>query len=146
MTRARLVAALAATALAAAGCGGSSSDSTTTSSSPPPAATTPPSTTPPGPGSGGGSSASAGAESKASVPIRGFKFVPATIKLKAGGTITWTNHDSTAHTATAKDGSFNTGTLNEGQSKTITFRKPGTYAYVCAFHKFMQGTVVVVAG
>ena len=144
MTRAHLAAALAA-ALAVAGCGGSSSPaSTTTSSPPPPAATTPPSTTPPGPGSGGGSSASAGAETHATVPIRDFKFEPATVKLRRGGRVTWTNRDSTAHTATAKDGAFGTGTLKPGQSRTISFRRPGTYAYVCAFHKFMQGTVVVV--
>jgi plastocyanin len=131
------LAALIALALAAAGCGSSSSSGTT-------AASPPSSTTPPGVTSSGGASASGGAESSATVPIQAFKFVPATIKLKAGGRITWTNHDSAPHTATAKGGAFDTGTLKRGQSKTITLRKAGTYAYVCQFHAFMQGTVVVV--
>jgi plastocyanin len=125
-----------AAALAAAGCGSSSSGGSTT-----PTSSSPPSTNPPGVS---GSSASEGAQRSANVPIKGFKFVPATIKLKGGGRITWVNRDSAPHTATAKDHAFDTGTLQQGQSKTITLKRPGTYAYICTVHPFMQGTVVVV--
>jgi plastocyanin len=79
------------------------------------------------------------------VSIQGFAFHPASITVPVGSTITWTNQDSAPHTATAKDGSFDTGTLQQGQSMTITFSKAGTYAYYCQFHPFMRGTVTVTA-
>ena len=57
--------------------------------------------------------------------------------------MTWTNHDNTAHTATANGGSFDTGTLKPNASKTIDLKRPGTYGYHCAFHAFMTATVTV---
>lgn len=77
--------------------------------------------------------------------ISDYKFSPASITIHVGDTITWTNNGPTAHTATASDGSFNTGTLKKGQSASHTFTKVGTIAYICAIHPFMHGTVVVVA-
>jgi plastocyanin len=60
--------------------------------------------------------------------------------------LTWTNDGPSAHTATARDGSFNTGTLSKGQSASHTFTKPGTYAYVCTIHRFMHGTILLGCG
>jgi hypothetical protein len=61
-----------------------------------------------------------------------------------GTTVAWTNKDATEHTATADSGpSFDTGAIQQGQMRTITFTKPGTYAYHCGFHPFMTATVVV---
>jgi plastocyanin len=80
----------------------------------------------------------------AAVTIRNFAFSPRTVHLRVGGRITFTNEDSTPHTATADNGtSFDSGTLVEGQSMTITFKTPGTFQYHCAFHAFMTGTVIV---
>ena len=79
------------------------------------------------------------------VAIQGFAFHPPSLTVPVGSTITWTNQDSAPHTATAKDGSFDTGTLKQGQSMTITFSKAGTFAYYCQFHPFMLGTVTVTA-
>lgn len=98
--------------------------------------------------SGSGSAASGGAapaSSAANVDIASFKFAPPAIVVKAGGKVTWTNHDSAPHTATAKaDPSiFDTGTLKQGQSKTLTLTKPGTYSYYCLFHAFMVGKITV---
>jgi plastocyanin len=94
---------------------------------------------------------SAGAKSSASVSgshgqdsIKGYAFMPTAVTVKVGARITWTNHDATAHTATADQGGFDTGTINPGQSKTIDFKHLGTYTYHCAFHAFMTGTVKVV--
>ncbi|HWF54181.1 MAG TPA: cupredoxin domain-containing protein [Solirubrobacteraceae bacterium] len=81
----------------------------------------------------------------ASVKVDMYAFTPATLTVKAGTRITFTNHDSTAHTATANVGSFDTGTINPGQSKTIVVKRPGTYPYHCAFHAFMTGTLKVVS-
>jgi plastocyanin len=77
------------------------------------------------------------------VQISNFAFRPAQITVKAGTHVTWTNHDQTAHTATANNNSFDTGTIAAKASKTVDFKKPGTYKYHCAFHAFMTGTVVV---
>jgi plastocyanin len=61
----------------------------------------------------------------------------------AGTTITFTNQDSAAHTATADDSSFDTEELGKGESAKATFDDPGTYTYYCRFHVFMNGSVVV---
>jgi plastocyanin len=88
-------------------------------------------------------SSSAGLAS-ANVTIRNFAFSPRTVHLRVGGKITFTNEDSTPHTATADNGtSFDSGTLVDGQRMTITFSRAGTFAYHCAFHAFMTGTVIV---
>lgn len=77
------------------------------------------------------------------VIIQNFSFSPATITVKSGDTVTWTNKDSMGHSATADDGSFDTGIISQGQSKSITFKKPGTYTYHCSVHPYMKGTVIV---
>ena len=75
--------------------------------------------------------------------IADYSFSPATITVNVGDTVTWTNQGKQPHTATASDGSFNTGTLHTGQSGSHTFTKAGTFAYICSIHPFMHGTVVV---
>jgi len=101
------------------------------------------------PSSGDSTSASAPSSSTPSagggdvkINISDFKFKPDTVTVKAGSSITWVNEDSAPHTATAQDG-FDTGTLKKGDSKAVTVSKPGTFSYVCQFHAFMTGTVVV---
>jgi plastocyanin len=85
----------------------------------------------------------ASAKSSGAVEITDFKFVPATLDVAKGTSVTVTNDDTTTHTATADDGGFDTGDVNPGSSKTITLDKPGTYAYHCTIHPFMKGTIVV---
>ena len=71
-------------------------------------------------------------------------FSPMSLRVAPGATITVTNRDSTAHTLTATDGSFDTGNLAQNQSKTIKApTKPGTYDYICNIHQYMTGTLVV---
>jgi plastocyanin len=90
------------------------------------------------------SAASGPAKKKARVPIRGFAFVPAKIRILVGGKVTFTNFDSAPHTATADQGAaFDTGTLMQNQKKTVKFATAGTFTYHCAFHPFMTGTVTV---
>jgi LPXTG-motif cell wall-anchored protein len=79
------------------------------------------------------------------VTIADFHFSPATTTIHAGDTITWSNSGPSSHTATASNGSFNTGILKKGQSASHTFTQPGTYAYVCQIHSFMHGTITVLA-
>jgi plastocyanin len=79
------------------------------------------------------------------VTIAGFAFDPTTITVQVGDSVTWTNQDSTAHTATAS-GAFDTGNIASSASKSITFATAGTFAYHCTIHPTMTGTVVVQAG
>jgi nitrite reductase (NO-forming) len=66
-----------------------------------------------------------------------------TVVLGVNGTVTWVNNDSSPHTVTATDGSFNSGNLNGGQSWSHTFTEPGTYTYYCSYHPWMKGTIIV---
>ena len=75
--------------------------------------------------------------------IAGFAFNPGTITVKVGDTVTWTNNDTATHTATGAD--FDTGHLAGGASGSVTFSTTGTFAYHCAIHASMTGTVIVEA-
>jgi plastocyanin len=77
------------------------------------------------------------------VTIDGFAFSPGTVTVSEGEAVTWSNADGAAHTASG-DG-FDTERLDPGQSATVTFPSAGTFAYVCAIHPQMRGTVVVEA-
>ncbi len=79
------------------------------------------------------------------VTIKNFQFTPGTSSVHVGDTITWTNRDIAPHTATAKDGSFDTGTINKNKSGSHTFTKAGTFPYICSIHPNMKGTVTVLA-
>jgi len=75
------------------------------------------------------------------VTIQNFAFSPATLTIKAGTTVTWTNNDSATHTI--KSNAFNSGNLTTGDKFQFTFSNPGTYAYSCGIHPSMQGTIIV---
>jgi plastocyanin len=78
------------------------------------------------------------------VNIANFAFAPADIQAKVGQKITFTNQDSTAHTATATSGAtFDSGSLAQGKSFTFTPKKAGTIQFVCSFHPNMVGTITV---
>jgi plastocyanin len=79
------------------------------------------------------------------VAIRNFAFSPASLTVKVGTKVTWTNQDSDAHTVTS-DGSarsLNSRALNTGETFSFTFTKAGTYKYLCTIHPFMTATVTV---
>ncbi len=80
----------------------------------------------------------------AKVKIVDFAYSPDPVRVQVGGKVIWQNEDPESHTATAEDGSFDTGTIDEGKLKSETFKKAGTYAYVCSIHPQMHGTVEVV--
>lgn len=77
------------------------------------------------------------------VQIANFAFSPANLTISAGDSVTFTNADSAPHTATADNGSFDTGRLSGGQSATLTFSAAGTYSYFCAVHPNMKGVITV---
>lgn len=83
------------------------------------------------------------APSTAVVSIQNFMFAPATVSVKVGGTIQWTNMDTEPHTVTARDKSFASPALSTGQTYRHTFTRPGSYAYLCTIHPFMTAVVEV---
>jgi plastocyanin len=77
------------------------------------------------------------------VLIAGYAFDPTPVTVQAGDTVTWTNDDDFAHTTTADDDLWDSSDIANGDSFEFTFDEPGTYAYHCAIHNFMEGEVVV---
>jgi plastocyanin len=80
----------------------------------------------------------------ARLTIANYAFTPQSLVVSAGTTIMVRNTDSTDHTATARSGAFDTGTIKPGQTARFTITNPGTYPYYCQFHAFMTGTITVV--
>ena len=112
--------ALVSAALAIAGCGGG------------------------GDSSGSGSTAAGTSKGGTAVAIKDFAYSPPSLTVAKGTTVEFTNEDSSNHTATSKPGGvFDTGTIGKGQSKSVTLDQPGTFAYFCSFHPFMQGKITV---
>lgn len=118
-------------------CGGSDGDTDATQ-----AETT--SETAPAEPSGNAPAPSGEAVRAAKVRIVDFTYEPDPVTIQAGGKVIWQNEDSDPHTATADDGSFDTGTIEEGKIKSETFKDAGTYSYFCEIHPSMRGTVDVV--
>lgn len=76
------------------------------------------------------------------ISIRGMKFSEKMLQVSVGDTVTFTNRDGAPHTATANDGSFDTGRLSRGESATIKISKAGEFAYFCEVHPGMKAKVV----
>jgi plastocyanin len=79
---------------------------------------------------------------ESAVGIADFKFDPPTVNVPVGGSVAWTNKDAQQHTATSA-GNFDAGAIEPGASMTVTFDTAGSFTYICSFHPFMTGTVVV---
>ena len=77
------------------------------------------------------------------VKIDNFSFSPATLEIKAGTTVTWTNADDIPHTVVSNDKVFKSKVLDTDQKFSFTFDKPGTYPYFCSLHPKMTAKVVV---
>lgn len=144
-----LVAAMVALSLGLAACGGSGSDSTDTGTTPAPGEEAKE-------GGSGGAGEAAGGEAESEpapsgeaaksekVQIVEFTYQPDPVVVQVGGKVIWQNEDSAPHTATADDGSFDTGTIEQGKLGSETFKEPGTFTYFCEIHPTMHGTVEVV--
>jgi plastocyanin len=77
-----------------------------------------------------------------------IKFLPAAVTAKVGQPIVWTVVGAVPHDVKASSGAtFNSGTLNEGQTFTQTFSTPGTIKYFCTIHgpALMSGTITVTS-
>ena len=86
------------------------------------------------------STASAGGDDVATEIAR-FAF-ETPIEISVGTSVTWTNTEE-PHTVTARDGSFDSDRIPQGESFTHTFDEAGTFEYFCQIHPAMEGTVIV---
>ena len=122
LRRALLPAAGLLVSVALAGCGGSSSGGGTPTAAP-----------------------ASVASGTATVTIQSFGFHPSSITVTAGTKVTWVQKDTTPHTVKGSGASafLHSSPLNQGQTYTATFSKPGTYNYICSIHPDMHGTVIV---
>ena len=87
--------------------------------------------------------AHAAEKSAVSVSVQEFKFAPSVLTVRAGTTVTWTNHDEETHTVTSASGAFASAGLGHEEGFSQTFTRPGRYEYFCALHPHMKATVVV---
>jgi len=78
-------------------------------------------------------------------------FVPSTVTIEVGETVTWANTDTAAHTATAgsaadgPSGVFDSSLIMAGGSYSYIADTAGTFDYFCMVHPWMEGTIVVEA-
>ena len=80
------------------------------------------------------------------VSIQDYAYAPATITVKKGTKVTWTNKDSARLDVTPDNESSDfkaSELLAKGESYSVTFNSTGTYSYYCSPHTYMKGTVVV---
>lgn len=76
-------------------------------------------------------------------------FSPATLTVKKGTTVTWTNQDDMGHNVVSDDAApeggppKEAGLFGKGETFSFTYNTVGTFPYHCSPHPFMQGTVVV---
>ena len=73
-----------------------------------------------------------------------FAFKPQNIEVTVGTKVTWTNNDTTTHQIVSKGDPFpGDGTIDVGETYSVTFDTPGTYDYFCGIHNSMTGSIVV---
>ncbi len=70
-------------------------------------------------------------------------YSPALATVEVGQAIRFVNTGDVAHTATADDGSFDTGLLKAGESAVVVFDQPGEFGYFCQPHPWMRALVRV---
>jgi plastocyanin len=85
------------------------------------------------------------AAKSAVIVIENFKFVPATLTVAPGTSVTWDNRDEEPHNIVNVDQPrrFRSQAIDGGEKYTFVFDQPGTYKYICAVHPHMEGTIIV---
>lgn len=136
------LAALVALSLGLAACGDGGSDSTSEAETTSPAGEE--STAEESESTASEPAPSGEASKSEKVDIVEFTYQPDPVVVQVGGKVIWQNQDTAPHTATADDGSFDTGTIEKGKIGSETFKDAGTFTYFCEIHPTMHGTVEVV--
>ena len=91
----------------------------------------------------GGAGAAARAQSQPEITISEFMFAPVSLSVSVGTTVHWRNLDGEPHTIRSVDDVFHSGPLDQSDTYSFKFDRPGTYRYVCSIHPQMRGTIIV---
>jgi plastocyanin len=75
--------------------------------------------------------------------MQNYLFVPNTIHVKAGSTLTIYNDDTIVHTVVIGDGTVASDFMGTGAAFTVKFNQPGTIPIRCSLHNRMRGTIIV---
>jgi len=78
-----------------------------------------------------------------SVTIKNFDYSPMDLDIAAGTTVVWKNLDSEPHTIASVDGMFRSPALDQNDSYSFTFNRPGVFNYICSIHPKMKATITV---
>ena len=89
------------------------------------------------------SPSTAGTPDPTKILMKDFMFVPMSLTVKAGSTVTWANMDDEPHSVVSDTGLFRSGAVDTNESFSFKFDKPGTYHFTCSIHPRMVGTIVV---
>lgn len=92
---------------------------------------------------GAGSPSTAGAPDPATIVVKNFMFMPMSVTVQAGSTVTWSNQDQEPHTVVSDTGLFRSSAIDTNESYSFKFDQPGTYHFMCSIHPQMVGTIVV---
>ena len=79
------------------------------------------------------------------IEIKDLKFIPSQLKVRPGDTITLINRDFVPHTATAEDGSWDTGTIKKDEARSQMVTLGMQLSYYCHFHPNMTGKLELSA-
>ena len=87
----------------------------------------------------------ADAAEASTVQIENYQFLPNTLTIPVGGSVTWVNRDGDVHSIAADDTppTFKSGGLDTDDKFSFAFTKAGTYAYHCSLHPHMTGKIIV---
>ena len=77
------------------------------------------------------------------VALNNMSFGPSTLTVAKGTTVTWQNNDGISHTATSDLGTWDSGNIPPGGSKSVTFNTVGSFPYHCTVHPMMTATLIV---
>lgn len=78
------------------------------------------------------------------ITIAGFQY-SGDMSGRVGDTVRVVNNDLVAHTWTAKNGAFDSGSIGGGQDYFFTFNQPGTFEFFCEPHPGMVGTITITS-
>ena len=79
------------------------------------------------------------------VSILAMSYTPASLSVKVGTVVRWTNTDSNPHTVTSNDNvTFNSGTVNYGATYSYTTVATGTFPYHCTIHGVTMAATLTV--
>jgi plastocyanin len=77
------------------------------------------------------------------VVMKNFDYSPMALSVPVGATVTWKNLDGEPHTVVSVDGAFRSAALDQNDTYSFTFKKAGTFKYVCSIHPKMMASITV---